>query len=248
MTRGAKMFLATTARNRPERDGNREARMEREPEANRWMPPYYGVEINRYEYGPHEYTDRESPMRGNYDMDSRFRDRRGREHYDNGRFAPMSRMDDHEMETRNMRMIGFDRQENKNKMGGSDASMPKYREMDHMPGDHVKSGGAESKRYPRLDERTAAEWTSGMMNADGTMGPHWSMEQTNKLIEQRGINKDPVAFWAVINSIYSDDVAVAKKHGVNKLDYYVDRAIAWLDDKDAVKDKAAIYYEYVVEH
>ena len=37
-----------------------------------------------------EYRSAYEPMRSAYEpMDARFRDRTGREHYDNGRFAPM---------------------------------------------------------------------------------------------------------------------------------------------------------------
>lgn len=52
----------------------------------------------------------------------------------------------------------------------------------------------------------------------------------------------------VKRSVYSDYCAVAKKHGVNNVDFYADLAKAWLHDKDAVKDKAAAYYEYIVKH
>lgn len=95
---------------------------------------------------------------------------------------------------------------------------------------------------------TAKEWTAHMENEDGTTGPHWSMERIQQEIVQRGISCDPVEFWAVINAIYSDDCAVARKHNVNTMDYYVDRAKAWLHDKDAVSDKAAAYYHYIVRH
>jgi hypothetical protein len=58
---------------------------------------------------------------------------------------------------------------------------------------------------------------------------------------------DPYEFWAVLNAIYSDDCKVARKHGVNTLEYYVDRAEAWLHDKDANKGKAALYFTTIVK-
>jgi len=98
-------------------------------------------------------------------------------------------------------------------------------------------------------ERAIAEaWTAGMENKDGTIGPHWTLERIKQEMEQRGIKCNLYEFWAVINSIYSDDVAVAKKHNVNTMEYYVDRATAWIEDQDAVPDKAAAYYTYVVKH
>lgn len=42
---------------------------------------------------------------------------------------------------------------------------------------------------------------------------------------------------------------VAKKYGLGgNAEFYADMAHAWLDDKDAVEDKAAAYYCYVVQH
>lgn len=95
----------------------------------------------------------------------------------------------------------------------------------------------------------AEEWCAHMENEDGTTGPHWSMESVQQELAKRGMHCSNLAeFWAVMNAIYSDDCAVAKKHNVNTMDYYIDRAKAWLHDKDAVKDKAAAYYHYVVRH
>ena len=48
---------------------------------------------------------------------------------------------------------------------------------------------------------------------------------------------EPPAFWSV-----------AKKHGVNKMDFYADLAKAWLEDEDAVEDKAGKYFQYIVKH
>lgn len=99
-----------------------------------------------------------------------------------------------------------------------------------------------------LDRNTADKWTSEMENTDGTRGAHWSFEQASQLMRQRKINCDPVEFYAVLNSVYSDFGAVAKKHGVGNVEFFADIAFAWLDDKDAVPNKAAAYYEFVVKH
>lgn len=241
MTRGAKMFLAATSRSRPSRDGNREGRMDYAPEATRWLPPYYGVEINRYEYGPHKY--------GPSEPESRFRDRQGREHYDNGRFAPMRsemgtpRRDNREPDhARNM--IGFGR-ESEMRMG-SDASMPQYHEMERMSGSHAQHGGARTQHHPRFDEQMAMEWVSQMQNSDGTTGPHWTMEQLEPIMKAKKIDLDPIEFYAAVNMIYSDYGEIIKKRNLG-MDFYVDMAKAFLHDKDAgAEDKLAAYYEYVV--
>lgn len=231
-------------------DNGRFAPMRSEMQANRWLPPYYDVDINRYEY---EMENPENNYRNDM-QNGRGRERGSRGGRDARDDMNMGEYPDMEMNRRypmegggnEMRMIGFGRENEMHMV--SDASMPHYQEMDRMQGNKAMHGGAMSHGSPQFDEHMAKEWTAMMENEDGSKGPHWTLEQAKKVLEQRGIQHDPYEFWAVLNAIYSDDVAVAKKHGVNKMDYYVDRAIAWLEDKDAVKDKAAAYYEYVVKH
>lgn len=245
-------------------------------------------------------------MGDDYEIDNRFRDRRGRERYDDGRFSPVTsrrggrrggrreggnmemyaagerggnrggnrggsmeingyrggemrrgaRMedDDDEEEMRgdfwpyppiippygggdNLNEIGFER--------GMDAHYEGFDEMKNRRSEkeHGHAMGAEE-----FNHETAREWTSSMHNEDGTTGPHWTMDQAKQVMAQRGIKHDPAAFWAILNAMYSDYCAVFKKHGVNNMDFYVDMTNAWLDDKDAVEDKAGAYYEYVVKH
>lgn len=204
--------------------------------------------------------------RHNYDVDDRFRDANGRERYDNGRYAPQDTMpyycyDAREGRepgytwTRNggyvepaktTRPIGFERGDGPY-MGGADATVPRYNEMERMPGNHAMTGGAESNVSPRFDMQMAQEWTRRMQNEDGTTGPHWTIDQTNKVMEQRGVNEDPVKFWAAMNMIYSDFVNVAKKLGISNVDFYTEMTRAFLDDRDVSGDKLAKYYEYVVK-
>lgn len=95
---------------------------------------------------------------------------------------------------------------------------------------------------------TARAWTKKMKNADGTQGPHWTLEQAKQIMAQRKIGYPPQCFWVILNSIYSDYSTVAKKHGLGgSLDFYVDMAKSWLDDKDAVPDKINSYYNYIVK-
>ena len=206
-----------------------------------------------------------------YNVDDRFRDTRGREHYDNGRYAPQDTMpyyyppyggyDDrggrepgytwtrnggYAEPTKTTRPIGFERGDAPY-MGGADATVPRYNEMERMPGNRAMTGGAKSNVSPRFDMQMAQEWTRRMQNEDGTTGPHWTIDQTNKVMEQRGVNEDPVKFWAAMNMIYSDFVNVAKKLGISNVDFYTEMARAFLDDKDISGDKLAKYYEYVVK-
>lgn len=111
-----------------------------------------------------------------------------------------------------------------------------------------RTSGGSGEEYIPLSRSMAVEWTRDMKNSDGTHGPHWNMEQVQQVMEQREIDCDPVKFFAVLNAVYSDYSAVAKKHGVNKMDFYADLAKAWLEDDDAVEDKAGKYFRYIVKH
>lgn len=109
--------------------------------------------------------------------------------------------------------------------------------------------GHAKGRQMRLTQEMADEWMQGLQNEDGTRGPHWTMDHVKQIMSQRGIEADPIQFYAILNAIYSDYCKVLKKHGVgDRVDIYVDLACAWLNDKDAVKDKASSYYEHTVKH
>lgn len=95
----------------------------------------------------------------------------------------------------------------------------------------------------------AEKWVKAMKNEDGTKGPHWTKEQTNQVMKHMGVQGiEPHEFYAIMNAMYSDYCAVAKKFGVDATEFYGALAKAWLMDEDAVEDKAKAYYCYVVEH
>ncbi len=216
---------------------------------------------NRYEMNSPtswEYTRTDTANGAYSDMEARRRYRR----YDNGRFAPKN-----EMEMRgeggemhhpfgpppvyeggaDMNRIGFSANRGEFRQDyPNNASYEPRNEMEHSSS-MKQHGGAKGSVMKRMDFEMAKEWMEGLENEDGTKGPHWTYDQAKQLVQQNNLALDPVEFWCVINAIYSDDVAVAKKHGVNKPDYYVDRAKAWLTDKDAVEGKAAAYFCYIVK-
>lgn len=243
--------------------------------------------------------DYEQRGRMNYDWpeygdapESRFRDRQGREHYDNGRYAPQNGggtwvesryWDDRDayrglegrfpMTTpyvppvyqdyggerggsRPMNKIGF------NVSGEMDrippefgreyrtyAGQPGMDEMAYRPGGGKMSGHSSGGGEIPFTRELAQEWVQSMRNADGTTGPHWTMEKTEDARVQRGINCDPLAFWAAMNMIYSDYAKAAEKANANTMDFYAYMAKAFLEDKDSRRqggEKLARYYEYVV--
>ena len=145
-----------------------------------------------------------------------------------------------------MNLIGFERRDELSGNYGMRADHHQMDEMERRSGQmQMGRGSHESK----LTREMAEEWMSGLQNEDGTKGPHWSMDQTRQVMTQRGIQADPVVFWAVMNMMYSDYCKVFKKHGVgDRVDFYADISAAWINDKDGPDPakKASAYYEYVV--
>lgn len=193
-------------------------------------------------------------------IDDRFRDDRGREHYDNGRYALM-RSYYESYDRRNAwepreetpeyyperaphsdgmrRIIGF---------GGANVEYGDHDEMRRRPGER-SAGYASSTATPKLTRATADEWMRSLKNADGSRGAHWTFDEVKNLMAARSIKGDPLTIWVGMNAEYSDGVLLNRKYGVDKPEYYLDAAIAkWQNDSDAVEDKAAAYYEYVVKH
>lgn len=225
-------------------------------------------------------------------MESRFRDRRGREHYENGRYAPArseytppyydgrhlvppvyEAMDEPRRDWTDdgrrsnwrgqprdayeiawdgsgkfrreyedgRRMVGF---------GGPEMHVQGPERMDEM--EHRRSqmdrGYSNSEAVPPLTLERAKHWTEKMQNEDGSRGPHWSYDQTTQVMQQRGYKHEPATWYAILNAVYSDYCGVAQKYGMaGNVEFFADIANAWLDDKDAVKDKAAAYYAYIVK-
>lgn len=80
-----------------------------------------------------------------------------------------------------------------------------------------------------------------MENEDGTMGGHWTLDQTTSVAKNNGI--DFIDFneydWCyVMNMLYSDYYGSVP----NDVSTYVKMAKKFLEDKDAQKGKAFRYY------
>lgn len=117
--------------------------------------------------------------------------------------------------------------------------------------DHEDYHGSEKKHDVKLKDgmskKEAEDWVDEMANADGTKGPHWSMEQSKALKERLDLDLDSVEFYVALNMMYSDYCEAAKKFGVDSAEFYACLAKCFLKDKDAVPDKLERYYEYIVE-
>lgn len=107
----------------------------------------------------------------------------------------------------------------------------------------------EAEHHPEhLSKADAELWTSHMKNSDGTVGAHWTLEQTQDVAKQRGVTCDKNDFWAAMNMMYSDYGKVAKMYSVDNTNFYADMAAAFLQDKDAVDGKLVKYWVNIVDH
>ena len=103
----------------------------------------------------------------------------------------------------------------------------------------------------KLTKAEMKEWEKDLVNDDGTHGAHFQPEQIDQVAKQIGVNPDEFQeglLALMVNVKYSDYCAVAKKYGVDRLDFYIDMAKAFLKDKDFDGDgaeKAFLYYEFI---
>lgn len=143
--------------------------------------------------------------------------------------------------------------ESRDRMGRRREAGARYEDDDDEDGGAYRfrmDGKLDMGKVGHVDKLTAPkaeEITRKMVNEDGSKGAHWNMEQTKQVMEQRGIQCDPVEFYVTMNMMYSDYYPVAKKLNVNSVEFYADMAKAFLDDKDAGKDKLEKYFAYVVK-
>lgn len=105
---------------------------------------------------------------------------------------------------------------------------------------------SESSTFTEDDAR---RWTEHMENDDGSMGAHWTLEQTTAVANSIGVHVDPWIWFAALNMEYSDNFEVAQKYGLDRPEYYADLAKAFLFDKDGGGPEAKIagYYHGIVE-
>ena len=131
------------------------------------------------------------------------------------------------------------------------AEMPcphKSRHFDDTDDTHTEVAYSEHNHTSEhLSMEEAKKWTSKMKNADGTTGPHWTPDQTNAVMAQRGISCNKADFYAAMNMMYSDYGMVAKAYSADNQNFYADMAAAFLNDKDAAPGKIVEYLDAIVD-
>ena len=83
--------------------------------------------------------------------------------------------------------------------------------------------------------------TKNMVNEDGTKGPHWTIEETNKVARSNGVmfsSFNEYDWNYVMNMVYSDYYGSIPNDPVA----YAKVAKKFIEDKDAPEGKALRYY------
>lgn len=98
------------------------------------------------------------------------------------------------------------------------------------------------------------EWKRRLKNDDGSSGEHFKDEHIKRAIESQGIRVEELGgfdtFSTAVNMMYSDYCTVARKYGVDRVEFYADMAKAFLMDKDfdgSPEDKMFLYYKCIAE-
>ena len=118
---------------------------------------------------------------------------------------------------------------------------------DYAMNDYGKS------EYGKMSHEDIEKWKKHMKNQDGTMGEHFKKEQVHQAARQIGVNPEEYGehiFPLVMNMMYSDYCAVAKKFGLDRPDFYAELAKAFLNDKDfggEPEEKVFLYYKCIAE-
>lgn len=113
---------------------------------------------------------------------------------------------------------------------------------------HQQQMGHTQGDGEHLTREEAEEWVEGMQSEDGKPGPRWPMHEIERYAGNFGVQGDEIIeFWAVINALYSDYCKVARKYGVDKIEFWADLAKAFIRDKDAEPGKTRLYYECIAK-
>lgn len=166
-----------------------------------------------------------------------YRDDRGAERYSRSRADDRRRYDD--------RYDSHDGREGRYRRSDHDD----WREDEYEEYDEDESEDESLK----IKAKDIPAWAKHMENADGSDGAKFPKEQVRAIAEQEGIAFDKFTheeLFVTANMMYSDYCLVARKYGIDRPDFYVCMAKAFLDDKDfdgEPSEKLALYYYCIVD-
>ena len=131
------------------------------------------------------------------------------------------------------------------------AKFPENDNMEHyhdkMPC-NAKKGNTEALTMKEIDH-----WLSKMKNQDGTVGGHWTIEQTTAVGDKHGIDWNVIPkhiFYLGLNKNYSDHYNTAVEYNAqNTPDFFVSLFMDDVDDYDSVsiEKRMAVAYNHIAK-
>lgn len=164
--------------------------------------------------------------------------------------VPREEDDDEEDDSRRMQRPGWpwgEAEPRSNVTSMHDYTQGKERKQDkRMIGfqqDHAYKGKSH------LTKEEAEEWVDQMRTKDGRPGKRWTYDEIRQYAGNYGVTGEQkvIDFFVVLNLMYSDYCHVAKKLGVDSMEFYAGMAKAFMDDPDAAEGKLAKYREYIAK-
>lgn len=224
---------------------------------------YRGSGRQNYEYEgdfmpERGYADRSGRMGYGRESMGRGREMYGQERMSRGR-GLYDRRDRYDDGMDDERMMGRDGRRRSDRMGSRSRQYEEYDEdEDEYPRgeEPIRAGGTfwmdTPKKTHKLTMETAQEWVDELENEDPAKpeGGKWTMEQVKPFAQKLGIQEGTqkfIDFYVMMNAMYSDYYEVAKKFGATSPDFFAEMAKAFICDKDAVKNKTAMYHDYLVK-
>lgn len=125
------------------------------------------------------------------------------------------------------------------------AMLDRLKEVDHEYYHKIEDCLYVEVYGEHLNESMAHKWVDNMANKDGSIGAHWSIDETNQVAKQIGVPFDDFnnyEWYAIMNMLFSDYYGSVSSDTMT----YAKLAKDWLMDKDVSPGKAYRYYRYVV--
>lgn len=135
---------------------------------------------------------------------------------------------------------------------GNITSMHDYAQGKDKQGQRMigfQQGKTHKEKGQHLTKEEAEEWVDQMRTKDGRPGKRWTYDEIRQYAGNYGISGDQkiIDFFVVLNMMYSDYCHVAKKLGVDNMEFYAGMAKAFMDDPDAAEGKLVKYREYIAK-
>ena len=151
--------------------------------------------------------------------------------YDRSMMHPMDTMDD------GRGGMGLDHTRERMTMGMGNTQAKKKMQM----------GASDIEEYIEkpLTIGEAMHWAENLPE-----GPKWKTDDVKQYAQKAGMStsgKEFAEFYAVMNALHSDFHKALSKYGVTDPQAYADLACAFINDEDAVENKSAVYYRFIVD-